>query len=92
MDKVGSGNGRQPPSGSQKKPKSMAHATVAVVDDDPAIREALRSLLGSVGLKTEMFELRAGILWPARIWERSTASGARCEAPGAKAGSTSTRS
>jgi FixJ family two-component response regulator len=33
----------------------MAHATVAVVDDDPAMREALRSLLASVGLKTEMF-------------------------------------
>ena len=55
MDKVGSGDGRPPPSGPQKKLKSMAHATVAVVDDDPAIREALRSLLASVGLKTETF-------------------------------------
>jgi FixJ family two-component response regulator len=33
----------------------MARATVAVVDDDPAIREGLGSLLASVGLKTETF-------------------------------------
>ena len=55
MDKVGSGDGRPPPSGPQKKPKSKAHATVAIVDDDPAIREALGSLLASVGLNTETF-------------------------------------
>jgi FixJ family two-component response regulator len=33
----------------------MAHATVAVVDDDPAIREGLGRLFASVGLKTETF-------------------------------------
>src|ERR1700682_4752317 len=33
----------------------MAHATVAVVGDDDAIRAAVRSRLASVGIKTEMF-------------------------------------
>ena len=35
---------------------SEADAVVFVVDDDPAIREALTSLLRSVGLAVETFE------------------------------------
>jgi len=33
----------------------MGPATVFVVDDDPSIREALKSLFGSVGLRAETF-------------------------------------
>jgi FixJ family two-component response regulator len=36
-------------------PDSEAEATVAVIDDDPEIREALRGLLRSVGLGVELF-------------------------------------
>jgi FixJ family two-component response regulator len=47
--------GRLSPSGRQKKQRNTAPATIAVVDDDAAIREALQSLLASVGLQTETF-------------------------------------
>ena len=36
-------------------PDKEAEATVAVIDDDPDIREALRGLLRSVGLGVELF-------------------------------------
>src|SRR5947208_2268201 len=36
-------------------PDKDAEATVAVIDDDPDIREALRGLLRSVGLGVELF-------------------------------------
>src|SRR3984893_14448261 len=36
-------------------PDKEAEATVAVIDDDPDIREALRGLLRSVGLRVELF-------------------------------------
>ena len=36
-------------------PDREAEATVAVIDDDPDIREALRGLLRSVGLRVELF-------------------------------------
>src|ERR1700726_88773 len=36
-------------------PDREAEATVAVIDDDPDIREALRGLLRSVGLHVELF-------------------------------------
>src|SRR6266481_4047044 len=36
-------------------PDNEAEATVAVIDDDPDIREALRGLLRSVGLRVELF-------------------------------------
>src|SRR5271166_6270569 len=36
-------------------PDNEAEATVAVIDDDPDIREALRGLLRSVGLGVELF-------------------------------------
>jgi FixJ family two-component response regulator len=36
-------------------PDKEAEATIAVIDDDPDIREALRGLLRSVGLRVELF-------------------------------------
>src|SRR5216684_4906089 len=36
-------------------PDKEAEATVAVIDDDPDIRDALRGLLRSVGLRVELF-------------------------------------
>jgi FixJ family two-component response regulator len=36
-------------------PDNEAEATVAVIDDDPDVREALRGLLRSVGLRVELF-------------------------------------
>jgi FixJ family two-component response regulator len=36
-------------------PANEAEATVAVIDDDPDIRDALRGLLRSVGLRVELF-------------------------------------
>ena len=36
-------------------PDNEAEATVAVIDDDPDIRDALRGLLRSVGLRVELF-------------------------------------
>jgi FixJ family two-component response regulator len=38
-----------------KLPDSEAEATVAVIDDDPDIRQALGGLLRSVGLRAELF-------------------------------------
>lgn len=37
------------------RPDNEDEATVAVIDDDPGIREALRGLLRSVGLHAELF-------------------------------------
>jgi len=36
-------------------PDNEAEATVAGIDDDPDIRDALRGLLRSVGLRVELF-------------------------------------
>jgi len=36
-------------------PDNETEATVAVIDDDPDIRDALRGLLRSVGLGVELF-------------------------------------
>jgi len=48
-------------------PDKEAEATVAVIDDDPDIREALRGLLRSVGLGVELFGSVQEFLAAARL-------------------------
>jgi FixJ family two-component response regulator len=48
-------------------PDKEAEATVAVIDDDPDIREALRGLLRSVGLGVELFGSVQEFLGTARL-------------------------
>jgi len=45
-----------------KAPQSQEQPVVFVVDDDDALREALKRLFGMVGLRAETFAAAAGFL------------------------------